>query len=64
MLKRSINSLIASLVAKETEIKVRDERLRSVRAREKVRLAPPAHREGGQGEILEDLVGESPVMGY
>jgi transcriptional regulator with GAF, ATPase, and Fis domain len=62
MLKRSINSLIASLVAKETEIKVRDERLRSVRAREKVRLDPPAPREGGQGEILEDLVGESPVM--
>jgi len=49
-------------VAKETEIKVRDERLRSVRAREKVRLAPPVPREGGQGEILEDLVGESPVM--
>jgi len=62
MLKRSINSLIASLVAKETEIKVRDERLRSVRAREKVRLAPPVPRAGGQAEILEDLVGESPVM--
>ena len=62
ILKRAINGLIAALLSKELEIKARDERLRTVRAREKVRLAPPAARQGIAGEILEDLVGESPVM--
>ncbi len=61
-LKRAMNNLIAALLSKEMEIKARDERLRSVRAREKVRLAAPASREGAEGEALEDLVGESPVM--
>ncbi len=61
-LKRSINSLIASLLSKEMEIKARDERLRSVRAREKVSLVAPKSRNGGDGEALEDLVGESPAM--
>jgi DNA-binding NtrC family response regulator len=61
-LKRSINNLIAALLSKEMEIKVRDERLRSVRAREKVPLIAPKSRQGVEGEVLEDLVGESPAM--
>jgi two-component system, NtrC family, response regulator HydG len=62
ILKRAVNGLIASLVSKETEIRVRDDRLRTVRAREKVRLAQPAARQGLDVAILEDLVGESAVM--
>ncbi len=61
-LKRAINSLIAALLSKEMEIKVRDERLRSVRAKEKVPNIAPKSRQGLEGELLEDLVGESPAM--
>jgi DNA-binding NtrC family response regulator len=61
-LKRSINNLIAALLSKEMEIKARDERLRSVRAREKAPLVAPKSRQGLDGEALEDLVGESPAM--
>ncbi len=61
-LKRAINRLIAAVLSKEMEIKVRDERLRSVRAKEKVPLVAPKSRKGQGGEMLEDLVGESPAM--
>ncbi|WP_300164798.1 sigma-54 dependent transcriptional regulator [Solidesulfovibrio sp.] len=61
-LKRAINRLIAAVLSKEMEIKVRDERLRSVRAKEKVPLVAPKSRKGQDGEKLEDLVGESPAM--
>jgi DNA-binding NtrC family response regulator len=61
-LKRAINRLVAALLSKEMEIKARDERLRSVRARERVQLVAPTSRQGLQGEALEDLVGESPAM--
>jgi len=63
-LKRSINGLIAALLSKEMEIKARDERLRSVRAKEKVPYVAPKSRQGLDGEILEDLVGESPAMAH
>ena len=61
-LKRAINNLVAALLSKEMEIKARDERLRTVRAREKVQLIAPASRQGLQAEALEDLVGESRAM--
>ena len=61
-LKRAINRLVAALLSKEMEIKARDERLRSVRARERVQLVAPTSRQGLQGEALEDLVGESSAM--
>jgi DNA-binding NtrC family response regulator len=61
-LKRAINRLVAALLSKEMEIKARDERLRSVRARERVQLVAPASRQGLRDEALEDLVGESPAM--
>ena len=61
-LKRAINNLIAALLSKEMEIKARDERLRSVRARERVPLVAPTSRQGLEGVALEDLVGESPAM--
>lgn len=61
-LKRAINGLIAALLSKELEIKARDERLRSVRAKEKVALVAPKSRKGLEGERLEDLVGESPAL--
>ena len=61
-LKRAINRLVAALLSKEMEIKARDERLRSVRARERVQLVAPVSRQGLQGEALEDLVGESSAM--
>lgn len=61
-LKRSINRLIAAVLSKEMELKVRDERLRSVRAKEKVPLIAPRSRKGLDGEKLEDLVGEGPAM--
>lgn len=61
-LKLAINGLIAALLSKELEVRDRDERLRSVRSREKVRLPQPAARQGNLGEVQEDLVGESPVM--
>jgi len=61
-LKRAANNLIAALLSKEMEIKVRDERLRSVRARERAPLVVPASRRGLEGEALEDLVGESAAM--
>jgi len=61
-LKRAINNLVAALLSKEMEIKARDERLRSVRAREKAPLIAPNSRQGGRAEALEDLVGESPAM--
>ncbi|MHC1790684.1 sigma 54-interacting transcriptional regulator [Solidesulfovibrio sp.] len=61
-LKRAVNNLVAALLSKEMEIKARDERLRTVRAREKVQLVAPVSRQGWQGEALEDLVGESPAI--
>ena len=61
-LKRSINRLIAAVLSKEMELKVRDERLRSVRAKEKVPLIAPRSRKGSDGGKLEDLVGEGPAM--
>ena len=61
-LKRAINNLIAALLSTEMEIKVRDERLRSVRARERVPLVTPTSRQGADGVALEDLVGQSPAM--
>jgi DNA-binding NtrC family response regulator len=61
-LKRSINRLIAAVLSKEMELKVRDERLRSARAKEKVPLIAPRSRKGLDGEKLEDLVGEGPAM--
>ena len=61
-LKRAVNNLVAALLSKEMEIKARDERLRTVRAREKVQLIAPASRQGVQAEALEDLVGESRAM--
>ncbi|KHK02338.1 sigma 54-interacting transcriptional regulator [Desulfovibrio sp. TomC] len=61
-LKRAINRLVAALLSKEMEIKVRDERLRSVRARERVQLVTPLSRQGLPSEALEDLVGESSAM--
>ncbi|MFP5258080.1 MAG: sigma 54-interacting transcriptional regulator [Acidobacteriota bacterium] len=61
-LKRAVNNLVAALLSKEMEIKARDERLRSVRAREKVHLVAPNSRQGQQAEALEDLVGESRAM--
>jgi len=61
-LKQAINNLIAALLSKELEIKARDEHLRTVRDREKVRLAMPAPRPG-RAEPLADFVGESPALG-
>ena len=61
-LKRAINRLVAALLSKEMEIKVRDERLRSVRDRERVQLVAPASRQVLRDEALEDLVGNSPAM--
>jgi DNA-binding NtrC family response regulator len=61
ILKQAINNLIAALLSKEMEIKVRDEHLRTVRNREKVRLTVPSARLEA-GDLLEELVGESPVM--
>lgn len=61
-LKRAINRLVAALLSKEMEIKVRDERLRSVRDRERVQLVAPASRQNLRDEALEDLVGHSPAM--
>ena len=61
-LKRAINRLVAALLSKEMEIKVRDERLRSVRDRERVQLVAPASRQVLRDEALEDLVGHSPAM--
>lgn len=61
-LTRSINRLIAALLSKEMEIKARDERLRSVRAREKVPLSAPKSRQDENGAIIGDIVGESPAI--
>ncbi|MEL7640551.1 MAG: sigma-54 dependent transcriptional regulator [Solidesulfovibrio sp.] len=61
-LKRAINRLIAAVMSKEMEIKAKDERLRSVRAKERVALIAPKSRRGEDGVLLEDLVGESPAM--
>lgn len=61
-LKRAINRLVAALLSKEMEIKVRDERLRSVRDRERVQLVTPSSRQVLRDVALEDLVGHSPAM--
>jgi len=61
-LKRAINRLVAALLSKEMEIKVRDERLRSVRDRERVQLVAPVSRQVLRDEALEDMVGNSPAM--
>ena len=61
-LTRSINRLIAALLSKEMEIKARDERLRSVRAREKVPFSAPKSRQDENGALIGDIVGGSPAI--